>query len=91
MIAVPDPRRKDWPAQDSGFKIIFGLGPKAKWPDDGMTRIGVTTSDLLVTYLWVLSKTEAARQGVPRLMARCPKCGKDFGGGKIQQHYRSHR
>jgi hypothetical protein len=88
-IAVPDPRRPDWHAHDSGFKEIFGLDPKAKWPDTGLTNRFVATSDDHVTRLWVEPITATSRQGVPRLMAQCAKCHASMGAGRIQQHYKS--
>ena len=89
-IAVPDPQRHGRHAQDSGFKRLFGLDPKAKWPDAGMAAIKVQTSDGLFTRLLVLPKMSTARQGVPRLIAECPKCPRSMGAGRIQQHYTIH-
>jgi hypothetical protein len=87
VIAVPSIARPDRHALDRDFKVLFGLQPKAKWPAAGMARITVATTGVM---LWVKPLTPTSRQGVPRLMARCPGCGRDFGGGKIQQHYQTH-
>jgi hypothetical protein len=90
LIAVPDPKYPHIHAQDRAFKELFGLERKAKWPDIGMAPIKVPTSDGLFTRLFVIPKMSTARQGVPRLIAECPKCSRSMGAGRIQQHYKIH-
>lgn len=75
--------RTDRHAQDPDFKVIFGLEPKAKWPDAGMESRTMANG----TKLWVNAKGDKSRQGVPRLMAMCGKCNKIMGAGRIQQHF----
>jgi hypothetical protein len=79
--------RKDRHAQNADFKTIFGLRPEQKWPDEGTGTVKVRTSNGEYMSLWVLPKTPKARQGVPRLIALCPRCSHTFGAGRIQQHY----
>ena len=86
-IAVPDPKYPHTHAQDRGFKELFGLNSKAKWPDEGTGTVRVRTSNGEPLSLWVLPKSATSRQGVPRLIALCPRCSRTFGAGRIQQHY----
>src|SRR4051812_22879956 len=90
-IAVPDPRSPVMRhAQDSGFKTIFRLSPKAKWPAEGLMGADVQqvcTSDGYFARLWVEPLMPTSRPGVPRLFAQCPRCLRTFAGGRIQQHY----
>jgi hypothetical protein len=86
-IAAPDPQYPTRHMQDTQFKALFGLRRQDKWPDDGTGTRKVTTSNGEQMSLWVLPKTASARQGVPRLIALCPRCSTTFGAGRIQQHY----
>lgn len=87
-IAVPHPLDPLMHSRDSEFKALFGLPPKAKWPSEGTGTVKVKTSEGEELSLWVLPLSPRASQGVPRLVALCPRCSHTFGGGKIQQHYR---
>jgi hypothetical protein len=89
-IAAPHPEYPSTHCRDAQFKRLFGLHPTQKWPDAGLGTRHVTTSDGHVMFLWVEPKSSGSRQGVPRLMARCPRCDRTVGAGKVQQHYRSH-
>lgn len=86
-IAVPNPEYPNHPSRDPEFKTLFGLRPKDKWPEEGMGTVKVKTSEGEELSLWVLPLSPRSSQGVPRLVALCPRCSHTFGGGKIQQHF----
>lgn len=86
-IAFPHPQYPSTHARDSEFKALFGLTYKQKWPKEGLPSRAVFTSDGLPLRLWVIPLSPRARQGVPRLVAKCPRCGCTYSGGRIQQHY----
>jgi hypothetical protein len=83
------------PASDPDMKIHFGLGPKDKWPDAGLpqrTLPSVLKDHTIGIVAYVLGKHEIpeARQGVPRCMVICPKCGVHVSFSRLPQHYRIH-
>lgn len=71
-----------WPATESELKVMFGLGPKAKWPDAGMpiqVIQGIT--------VFVLSKQEAEDHKVfHRARGVCPSCRITMSAGRLKQH-----
>lgn len=86
-IAAPNPKYPTIHCRDREFKILFGLRPEQKWPNDGLGTRHIVTSQGETMSLWVNPKTDRSSQGVPRLIALCPCCSRTFGAGKIQQHY----
>lgn len=88
-VLLPDSQHPTWWITDSGFKALFGLPPKTKWPAIGFPVREVPTAVGGTMKMWVEPILPTSRQGKPRLFCNCPKCGKQFSGGRIQQHYPS--
>lgn len=95
-VAIPEPRY-GYPAHDWGFKLLFGLGPKAKWPRDGIQNPDGSTRDVFVrgdygtVQLWVDPiNTGGGRSKRHRVQCRCPRCGCVMSAGRLQQHARIH-
>jgi hypothetical protein len=90
-IAIPDPRNPAFAAQDPGFKILFGLSPKAKWPVEGINNSDGSTKDVYVdgsfgrVQLWVQPLVPGSKPH-HRLMACCPRCRATMTAGRLQQH-----
>jgi hypothetical protein len=83
----------DIPAHDREVKTFFGLGPKAKWPDNGLpsTIIGSRFYPGVAVRAFVISKEEAKREGrFQRALCVCPNCSTVMPLGRLNQHWVVH-
>lgn len=82
-LFVPHP---NWPARqafDTEVKVMFGLQPKDKWPEQGMARRNLAGN----IECWV----EPIRPGFHiRARALCPVCMRNMPIGRLQQHSKVH-
>lgn len=69
-------------AQSNDMKRLFGLDPKAKWPDHGAdSRI------IQGVRVWIESKERAKLLGVfHRVRCLCPNCNESMSAGRLFQH-----
>lgn len=71
-----------WVANEREIKVMFGLTPKAKWPDEGLE--GRRIQNVWVT---ILSKDKAKSMGLfHRARCVCPQCGNPMSVGRLAQH-----
>lgn len=76
-------------AFDNAVKVMFGLQPKDKWPEQGMARRTVQG-----IHVWVepirLNADGRVKFSI-RAMAQCPACHRTMPIGRLQQHSKIHR
>jgi len=94
-VHILSPRFPGRAASDPDMKILFGLQPKDKWPDDGFReRLLATNHEIagnrIAVSAWVTPLSSSSRQGVPRCHVACPKCQKVLSFSRLPQHYRVH-